>query len=110
MEKKKQRIGFSKGRTEFIAARDEILNLCNTGVSKAIIYKKMCGDGKFTMHYNTFCYHLRKLEKENNHSKKSQGGNQNQKPQAQRANTLSVPERGSGSFIRPSDLADKPLI
>lgn len=109
METKKPKIEFSTGRMEFIAVQEEILQLCATGISKIKIYKQMCSKGKFTMHYNTFCYHLRKLEEEHNANRNTHGIVPGKSIQ-QRPNTLSTSERDGGSFIRPSDLAGKPLI
>ncbi|MDL2279251.1 TraK family protein [Desulfovibrio sp. OttesenSCG-928-G11] len=110
MEARKTKIEFSTGRMEFIAVQEEILELCATGISKIKIYKQMYDKGKFTMHYNTFCYHLRKLESERNANRNQHGVAPGKQVQQQKANTLSTPERSSGSFIRPSDLSGKPLI
>lgn len=110
METKKPKIEFSTGRMEFIAVQEEVLQLCATGISKIKIYKQMCGKGKFTMHYNTFCYHLRNLESENSNNRNQREIAPGKVKQQQRPNTLSTSERDGGSFIRPSDLAGKPLI
>ncbi len=99
MEDKKQKIEFSTGRMEFIAVKDEIKRLCDSGISKTRIYKQMYESGKFTMHYNTFCYHLRKMneakQQYNDKSQQNKGVNTNsqaeRQPQVARQDTRTGP-------------------
>lgn len=59
MNEKRKKIPFNTGKLEFIAAMDEIHPLFSMGHTKLHIFNEMAKCGKFTMSYDTFCYHMR---------------------------------------------------
>lgn len=58
------KIPFNSGKIEFIAAADEINRLLLMGHTKRHIYNEIKNSGRFTMSYDTFCYHVRRVAAE----------------------------------------------
>lgn len=59
MKEKRKKIPFNTGKLEFIAALESITPLFSMGHTKLHIFNEMTKCGKFTMSYDTFCYHMR---------------------------------------------------
>ena len=51
------------GRVEFIAVRDEILDLLSRGHNRIMIYEHLVAEQKITMSYRTFCDYFHSPQK-----------------------------------------------
>lgn len=62
---KTKRIARNMGRIEFLACKDEIYSMLQTGYDNKKIFKSLRERNMITMAYSTLCYQLAKSRKQN---------------------------------------------
>jgi hypothetical protein len=61
---KTKRIARNVGRIEFLACKDEIYSMLQTGYDNKKIFESLQGRNMITMSYSTLCYQLAKSRKQ----------------------------------------------
>lgn len=107
---KHQQIEYNTGRLEFRSCSEQVLARVRQGQLRTTIYKELITEGKITMSYNAFCYHIRNSIGESKAKEPVKAVSQAKPFNSAAATRVKTETNKQNEFIRPRDLLDKPLI
>lgn len=62
MDTSKRKIARNAAKVEFLANAEEVTAMLDKGFNKLNVYKALAEQGRLTMSYRSFCWHLQQLK------------------------------------------------